>query len=142
MIRLRCGLWGLWAFCQLAPACENLVVREAWIREGPPGAAVLAGFGELVNSGTKSLRITGVDSPRFGHAMLHETVYRKGEARMVAREVIDLAPGARVKLAPGGLHLMLMHGDATVTAGQQVPIDIVCGETRARFPFVVMRAAP
>lgn len=141
-MRWWCAVWVAWMFCRTAAACEGLVVEDAWIREGPPGATVLAGFGTFRNQGTVALRITGIESTHFMHVMLHETVYRKGEAKMRARDEIALAPGAHVTLAPGGLHLMLMHGNARFAAGQSLPLDIVCGRTRATHPFLVRRDAP
>ena len=139
---VRWWLLGLCALARLAGACEGLAVNGAWIREAPPGAMVLAGYGELRNEGARALRITAVESTQFKHVMLHETVMEGGKARMVARDVLLIAPAAQAVLAPGGLHLMLMHGQAPLAAGQSVDLDFVCGATRTTLRFPVRRAAP
>jgi periplasmic copper chaperone A len=125
-----------------AQACANLEVTQTWVREGPPGAAVLAGFGELRNGGRERLTITGFHSPQFKHVMLHETVFAHGEARMEARPKLRIAAHTARSLAPNGLHLMLMHPSAALQAGQSVIIEFACGDARARFSFPVRQAAP
>ena len=125
-----------------AHACAGLEAAQTWVREGPPGAAVLAGFGELRNGGRERLTITGVRSPQFKHVMLHETVFVQGEARMEARPELRIAAHTVRTLAPNGLHLMLMHPPASLQAGQQVSIEFACGDARTQFSFPVRQTAP
>ena len=46
-------------------------------------------------------------------------------ARMQRVEGVELAPGERVALEPGGYHLMLMDLAAPLAVGQHVPITLV-----------------
>jgi periplasmic copper chaperone A len=137
MLGLGLALTGLQAH-----ACAGLEARGSWVREGPPGTAVLAGFGELRNGGRERLTITGVHSPQFKHVMLHETVFTHGEARMEARHRLRIAARATRNLAPNGLHLMLMHPRAALQVGQPVTIEFACGDTRTQFTFPVRQSAP
>jgi len=135
-------VFGLWALSQVVGACEGLTVHEGWVRAGPPNAAVLAGFGELGNTASGTLQITALGSAGFRHVMLHETVIREGQARMIARDSLRIDAGEQVTLAPGGLHLMLMHAKSPVVEGQTIAIDFVCGNTRSTLQFPVRRDAP
>ncbi len=125
-----------------AHACAGLAATGTWVREGPPGTAVLAGFGELRNESRARLTITGLRSPQFQHVMLHETVFTRGEARMEMRAELPLAAHAVRVLAPNGLHLMLMHPLAALPAGQQVTIEFTCGAERTQFSFPVRQTSP
>ena len=125
-----------------AHACADLKAKGTWVRAGPPGAAVLAGFGELRNGGPAKLTITSIRSPQFKHVMLHETVFAQREARMEMRPKLPLAAHTARTLAPNGLHLMLMHPSAALPAGQQVTIEFACGDARIQFSFPVRATAP
>ncbi len=125
-----------------AHACAGLEATRTWVREGPPGAAVLAGFGELRNGGRAQLTITGVRSPQFRHVMLHETVFAQGEARMEMRAKLPIAAHAARTLAPNGLHLMLMQPHAALQAGQKISVEFDCGDARTQVFFPVRQTAP
>lgn len=125
-----------------AYACSGLEASGAWVREAPPGAAVLAGFGELRNAGPQSLTITGVRGAQFKHVMLHQTVFTHGEARMESRDTLLIAPKASRVLAPNGLHLMLMHPHTALRAGQRVTIEFECEDAHTPLSFPVRRTAP
>ena len=125
-----------------AHGCGGLAATGTWVREGPPGAVVLAGFGELRNVGREKLTITEVRSPQFKHAMLHETVFAQGEAHMEVRPKLPIAAHAARSLAPNGLHLMLMHPQAALMAGQQVIVEFACGDAWTQVSFPVRQTAP
>ena len=132
----------LLAFALPAQACTGLKIEDGWIREPPPGSDVAAGFMTLRNTGPRPLNIVGASSPDFASAMLHETRTEGGMSRMIAQHALTLAPGAKVELAPGGLHLMLMQARRAVRAAQQVRIIFDCTESRTTIDLTVMRDAP
>ena len=104
-------------------AAAGLALREAWIREAPPTAAMLAGYAELANTGATPLRVTGARSADFGAVELHEMRMDGGMMRMRALEAIEVPAGASVRLAPGGNHLMLMRPARALRAGDLVRIE-------------------
>jgi len=85
-----------------------LSARDAWIR-AIPGSDVAAAYLTVHNGGTQPILIVGVRSPRAHEAMIHETSLVNGESRMRPHEHVALAAGGTLRLAPGGLHIML-HG--------------------------------
>ena len=56
--------------------------------------------------------------------MIHETRVQGGQSQMRPHEQIVVAPGAMVKLEPGGLHVMLHDLKQPLTVGQSVPLVI------------------
>jgi copper(I)-binding protein len=114
----------------LAPAPDlaadsNLVVGGAWIRQPPPGSDVAAVYLSLQNAGSTAVKLTGVECPLAGMAMLHESVESGGQSRMHALSAVSLAPGAAIAFTPGGRHIML-HGLAhPLQVGERVPLVLV-----------------
>jgi copper(I)-binding protein len=101
-----------------------LVVENAWVR-ATPGADIAAAYLTLRNVSATTVTVTGVESPIAGHAMIHETKVEGGQSKMRPHEQLVIAPGATVKLEPGGLHVMLHDLRQPLTVGQTVPLVIL-----------------
>ena len=125
-----------------APACAGLEVRDAWIREAPPGAGMTAGYAQLLNRGSATLRIDGATSGFFGDASLHRTTLVNGSYVMEPVPVLEIPAGASVLLAPNGLHLMLMQPSRPLRAGERVPVSFSCGQNRTGIDFTVRADIP
>jgi len=110
--------------CLLAVADSTIVVRDAWVREAPPGAAVLAAYFTLENTGTKEDKLVAVRCPDFDKIEIHATEIRAGVARMIALDALPIPPHAVVKLAPGGYHIMLHHPRRALAAGMSVKLEL------------------
>lgn len=127
-----------------APAfadCKGLKVEDAWIPEGPPVAAVLAGYGVLSNTGDRPLHIDGVDGADFGSVELHQMSMDGGMMTMRPLKGLDIPAHGSVALADGGKHLMLMNPKHPFKAGDGSSIGFHCGKDVTRVPFSV-RAQP
>ena len=110
--------------CLLAVADSTIVVHDAWVREAPPGAAVLATYFTLENTGTKEDKLVAVRCPDFDKIEIHATEIRDGVARMIALDALPIPPQAVVKLAPGGYHLMLHHPRRALAAGMSIKLEL------------------
>lgn len=106
------------------PAATTVTVTDAWIR-ATPGSDVAAAYLTLRNTGAQPVVITGVRTPRAGHAMIHESVLADGQSRMRPRDTLRLEPGATLRLAPGGLHIMLGMLASPLAPGQDVPLELL-----------------
>ena len=104
-------------------SAKPLVVEDAWVR-ATPGADIAAAYMTLRNTGKASITVTGVESPFAGHAMIHETKVEGGQSKMRPHEQLVIAPGATVKLQPGGLHVMMHDLKQPLTVGGKVPLVI------------------
>jgi copper(I)-binding protein len=124
-------------------AAGHLVVENAWIRNAPPGTAMMAGYGVLHNIGDAPVTVTGADSADFGSASLHKSTNDNGMEHMQPLGDITLAPGQRVTFAPGGNHIMLMQPKKELRLEESVPIHIVTKDADSTVGiFVVRDAAP
>lgn len=114
-----------WLFTAAVVADETgLVVREAWIREAPPGASVLAGYLQLENRGSEALVLDALSSRDFGRIELHRTLVEQGLARMLPVGQLEIPAGESVILEPGGMHLMLFNPGRPLLAGDRVDFSI------------------
>ena len=97
-------------------------VRDGWVRLGPAGMPMMAGFGRIQNDCAKPVTITGAGSPAFDSAELHETRIVDGVNRMRHLPELRIAPGDAAVLKPGGMHLMLMRPHVPLKAGSKVVV--------------------
>ena len=108
----------------LAVADNTILVRDAWVREAPPGATVLAAYFTLENLGSKADKLVAVSCADFNKVEMHATEIRDGVARMLAITALPIPSHAEVKLAPGGYHLMLHSPRRELSAGMNVKLEL------------------
>lgn len=53
--------------------------------------------------------LTGAQSPTYAEVMMHRSAVENGTASMQHVQQLEVAPGATVRFASGGYHLMLMQ---------------------------------
>ena len=111
-------------FVAAASEEAGVSVRDAWIRETPPGMTVIAGYMELRNNTSRPQILVAASSSGFGSVMIHRTIVKDGMAGMVHASQIELAANASLIFAPGGFHLMLMKPKRTLRAGDPVVINL------------------
>ncbi len=103
----------------------ELVITQAWARATPGGAKVGGGFLTIENKGTQPDRLIGASADIAGKVEVHEMVTENGVMKMRPVEKgIAIEPGKTVKLAPGGLHLMMTDLKAPMKQGDKVPVTL------------------
>jgi copper(I)-binding protein len=102
----------------------GVLIRDAWIRESPPGTTMMAGYMELRNNTSRRQILVAASSPGFGSAMIHRSIVKDGMASMVHASQIELAPNASLLFSPGSYHLMLINPKRTLRAGDPVVINL------------------
>lgn len=105
-------------------AADALRVTDPWARATPPGATTGAAYLQVTNTGKQSERLIGARTPLAERVELHTHVMESGMMRMRQVAAIDLPPGDRVRLEPGGLHLMLFGLHQPLVAGDQLPLTL------------------
>jgi copper(I)-binding protein len=111
--------------CAAAPAPAGaLSAQEAWIR-ATPGSDVAAAYLTLHNGSTQPVVVVGVRSPAAGAAMIHESSLVNGKSSMRPHERLRIGAGETVRLAPGGLHIMLQSLNRTLAAEDEVPLVLL-----------------
>jgi copper(I)-binding protein len=84
-------------------------VEQPWVRATPGGAKVGGGYLTITNTGTTPDRFLGVLLPQAARVEVHEMKMEGGTMQM--RQVkggLEIGPGQKVELKPGGLHIMFM----------------------------------
>jgi copper(I)-binding protein len=109
----------------LAAAQPDIHIEHAWVREAPPTARMLAAYMTLKNPGDEDRVLLEVQSPAFGHVMLHESRLVDGVARMIHLDEIRIPARGQVQLEPGGMHLMMPAPETRLTEGDRVPFVLV-----------------
>jgi len=123
----------------VAHAEGKLGVFDAWIRQAPPGATMMAGYATLKNTGDAPITVLTVQSDAFRMTSVHETIVANDMAKM--REVHRLAvpAGDEVRMEPGGRHLMLMQPRRDIVPGDKIEVVFLLADgTRLQTYFDVL----
>src|SRR5712691_9759734 len=99
-------------------------VRDAWVRETPPGVAMMAGYMVLQNNTSRSQVLVAASSSGFETVMIHRTIVKEGLTGMEHASQIELLPNGSLLFAPGGHHLMLVNPKRTLRAGDRVDVHL------------------
>lgn len=105
-----------------AAAAQPVTVNDAWVRAPAPGQKVAGAYMELTSR--TSMVLVAVSSTAAAAAGLHSTTMEGGVMKMRPVGRIELPGGKVVKLAPGGLHLMLTNLRKPLKPGDKVPLTL------------------
>lgn len=104
-------------------AAGDLRIAHPWTRPTTAGAPVAAGYFEVTNVGKTADRLVSAASPSAARVELHQSSMEGGVMRMKALpDGVEIPAGATVRLAPGGLHLMLMGPGKAFLEGDRIPL--------------------
>ncbi len=104
----------------------DLAIDHPWTRAVGAAAPTAAGYMVIRNTGTAPDRLVAAETPRAARVEIHEMAVTDGIMRM--RSIaggIPLPAGGEVRLAPGGLHLMLVGPQGGFERGGRVPVTLV-----------------
>ena len=133
-------LMGL-SFSSLAD--EMLHWRDAWVRSLPPGTAVTAAYGSLMNHGSDTVTIVNLTSMTGAEAQMHEVIADSDQRKMVRLNSVDIAPGESLIFEPGGRHIMLLGiTDAPEEGGDLALCAVSARATEACTRAPVTRQSP
>ncbi len=126
------ALLGLSLFVPQLAAAESAVldVETPYARAVPPGQPNSAMFAVLTNTGEEPLALVAAESDSAGTVELHTHTMADGMMQMRKIERIELPPGERVELKPGGLHVMLIGLVEQLKPGMKVPVTLVIDDGR------------
>ncbi len=116
----------IWALIPIAAAAEgaDVSVRDAWVREAPPGVSMMAGYMVLQNNTSRAQMLVAARSSGFESVMIHRTRVKQGLTGMEHAPQVELLPNANLSFAPGGYHLMLLNPKRALRAGDRVDITL------------------
>lgn len=103
----------------------DLKIGHPYTRTTPPGAVAAGAYLSIENKGKAADKLLRAASPAAGLVELHSMSMDGNVMRMRAVPSIDVAAGATVKLAPGGLHVMLQDLKRPLKEGERIPMTLV-----------------
>src|ERR1044072_4107268 len=101
---------------------QSVKVENAWARATVPGQKTGSVYVDLTSAADTALVAAG--SPVAARAELHSMSMDGGVMRMRALPRVELPAGKTVKLAPGGMHVMLVDLKQPLKAGETVPLTL------------------
>ena len=99
----------------------TLKISAPWARATPKGAGVGGGYLTITNTGTAPDRLIGGATEISSRFELHEMSMDNGVMKM--RELaqgLEIKPGQKVELKPGGYHVMFMGLKEQLMQGQTI----------------------
>lgn len=119
-----------------------LTISGAFTRQPPKGARVAGGFLTVVNGGAEIDRLVGGSATFAKRFEVHEMAMDGGMMKM--RELpkgLEIKPGEKVELKPGGYHLMFLDLVMPPAPGQPVKAKLrfeKAGEVEVEFAVLPM----
>ena len=111
------------ALLSFAPgALAQVTVDTPWVRGAVPGQLATGAFMDLTSA--RDATLVKVDSPIAGTSEVHTMEMKGNLMTMRAIDKLALPAGKRIRLAPGGFHIMLMDLKQPVKNGEIVPIKL------------------
>jgi len=109
---------------------DLIVVSDASVQPVPPVATTTAAYMVLTHNGMggeggrADVGLVSVASPCCRAAELHRSGSHKGLMKMARVHEVVIKAGETVRMAPGGLHIMLIGLNEPVRRGDTVPITL------------------
>ena len=101
----------------------SIKLEQAWVRRAPAVAdSKTAAYVTILNRGASTDALVSATADVAQAVELHETRNMSGMAMMERVEKLEVAPGARVELKPGGHHLMLIGLKRGLSPGARVTL--------------------
>lgn len=107
-----------------AGAADVVTVVDPYVRLAPPGATTTAAFMVLKNTGATDVRLVKADNPASKTTELHTHINEGGMMKMRQVPAIDIKAQGETRLAPGGLHVMMIGLKAGLKEGDKIPLTL------------------
>jgi periplasmic copper chaperone A len=122
----------------------RLEITHPWARATSAAQKNGAAYMTIRNHGEERERLIAVRTGEARGAELHaSTVTAEGVAQMRAAEALDIPPNGEAKLAPSGVHIMLVGLKGPLLEGVSSPMTLVferAGEVNVEVEVMSVRA--
>ena len=110
--------------CALPCSAAQLEITEAWIKNLPMVVPMRAGYMDISNNQTQTIKIEWLESEAFSRIEIHRSIEKDELTSMQPVNSLSISPGETVRLAPGGIHLMMMNPVKTLAPGNKIIVTI------------------
>ncbi len=102
----------------------DLQIGHPWTRATARAGATAGAFMTIRNKGRTADRLLGVESGAADRLEIHESRMENNVMQMRPVQAIEIPAGGEVRLAPGGLHVMLFGTKQQFQQGQTIPVTL------------------
>jgi copper(I)-binding protein len=102
----------------------ELKIAHPWTRATPPAAKMGGVFLSLNNLSKDADTLLKVESTVADAAELHQMQMVDGVMKMRSLPTLDIPARGELKLAPGGLHIMLVNLKQPLKEGEKIPLKL------------------
>ena len=114
------------------------IITDAWVKTTVPGGSVSAAYMNIKSA--TPMKLVNAESSIAGIVEIHDMKMNDGVMEMKALDFVDVGPGKLVKLAPSGMHVMLMEVKKTIAKGDKVPLSLTFENTEKKRIVVSLEA--
>jgi len=104
---------------------KDLVIDHPYARATPPGAKAGGAFLTVENKGSAPDTLVDASTPAAKFVEIHEMSMDAGVMKMRAIRGIEIKPGTKAELKPGGFHIMLLDLKQPLKVGDKIPMTLV-----------------
>lgn len=105
-----------------AEADSGVKVANAWVRAPAPGQKTTGVYFEITS--VRAAALVAAGSPAAASVEMHASSVEGGVMKMRALPRIELPAGQTVRLAPNGMHLMVIDLKQPLKPGDKVPLTL------------------
>lgn len=107
-----------------ATAADSIDIVDPYVRAVPPGQTVSAAFMQLKNTSDQKHAIVNAKSTISKVVELHTHTHENGMKKMRQVEKMEIPANGETILQPGGLHIMLIDLQGTLTLDQKIALTL------------------
>jgi len=105
-------------------AAAEITVERAWLRLPPPAADSAGAYLVLNNDGDADVRISSVETDVAAKAEFHSIIFLEGTVLKQKMGSVLVPAQGRLKLSPGGTHLLLQGLNRELNAGDTILLKL------------------
>lgn len=116
---------GAWARPTAAMSMDKMATPQPGMGDMQMSGEVTGAYMVIENIGSAADRLISVASDVSDMVQIHETTVESGMARM--QEIVgglEIPAGGKVELMPGGLHIMIMNVNRTLSPGDAISLTL------------------
>ncbi len=103
---------------------DQVAVMNAWVREPIVESDIHAGYFTLVNVSENPITLVSISTDAYENVEIHQMTHVNGLMKMAKLDELVIAENGKVKLSPGGKHLMLINPKQIIKTGGRVNLTL------------------
>lgn len=103
---------------------NKIIIRDAWIQEGPPSQKLVAAFMVIENQGAVETELVSARTDVASVVELHKMDTTDEVMRMDKVDLISVPGEGKAELRPSGFHLMLIGLNKEIRQGDEVAVTL------------------